>query len=111
MDGYRELPTLGPFFLVAGISGFVLAAGLLAWPSRLSGLAGIAFALGSLGALIISVNFGVFGFKEALSASYVGESIVLELVTTMTLCVWVGLDLRAESKRPPYSTPRHHVTP
>jgi hypothetical protein len=107
IGGYREIPTLGPFFLVAGIAGFVLAAALLAWPSRLSGLAGIILSIGSFGALIISVNFGLFGFKEALSASYVSESIALELAATLTLCVWVALDFGAESRRPRTSLPRN----
>jgi hypothetical protein len=105
IGGYRDIPTLGPFFLLAGIAGFVIAAALLAWPSRLSGLAGIILSIGSLGALIISVNFGLFGFRESLSASFVSESIALELAATLTLSVWVGLDFVVESRTPRTSIP------
>jgi hypothetical protein len=106
LDGYQQIPTVGPFFLVAGIAGFIVAVALLVWPSRLSGLAGIILSVGSLGALIISVNVGLFGFKEALSASFVRESIALELAATVTLCAWVALDFGVESRRPRTSIPR-----
>jgi hypothetical protein len=101
LDGYRQIPTVGPFFLVAGIAGFLIAAGLLAWPSLLTGIAGIGLALGALGALIISATIGLFGFMEALSASFVSESIALEIAATLTLCAWIGLELAAEIKRGP----------
>ena len=31
-EGYRQIPTNGPLFLLDAVAGFVLAAALLAWP-------------------------------------------------------------------------------
>jgi hypothetical protein len=109
MSGYKDIPTLGPSFLLAAIAGFIIAAALLCWPGRVVGLAGIILSIGSLGALIISVNFGLFGFKEALSAWYVSESIALELASILTLCMWVAMDFGAEPRKGPNSDTDTHV--
>ncbi len=68
-DGYRHIPTIGPLFLVGAVSAMAVAAGLLLRPSRLLGLAGAGVEIGILAGLIVSVNFGLFGFKESLSAA------------------------------------------
>ena len=89
--GYRHIPTIGPLFLAAAVSVFVIGAGLLARPSRLIGLSGIALVMGVLAGLIVSVNVGLFGFKESLSAPFSVESIVLEIAAAVTVA---GLDGR-----------------
>lgn len=49
--------------------------------------------MGVLAGLIVSVNFGLFGFKEALSAPYAGESIAIEIAAGAALAAWTILDL------------------
>ncbi len=87
-EGYRDIPTVGPLFLADAVGAFVLAAVLLVWPRPLAGLLGSAFMISTLGGLIISLNFGLFGFRESLGASFVMETIILESVGTVALLAW-----------------------
>jgi hypothetical protein len=62
------------------MGGFLLAALLLVWPRPLAGLLGAGFMISTLGGLIISINVGLFGFRESSGASFVTETIILESV-------------------------------
>ncbi len=64
-EGYRDIPTVGPLFLADAVGGFVLAAVLLVWPRPLAGLLGAGLMVSTLGGLIVSLNFGLFGFRES----------------------------------------------
>ncbi len=73
LTGYRTIPTIGWLFLFQVISGFALAAAILAAPLVLSsrplldaGLsaAGAGFALATLGGYLLSLWVGLFGFRE-----------------------------------------------
>jgi hypothetical protein len=46
--------------------------------------------------LIVSINVGLFGFTESLSAPYAGESIVLEMAATVSLAGWMAVDFMME---------------
>ena len=87
-EGYRDIPTVGPLFLADAVGGFVLAAVLLVWPRPLAGLLGAGFMISTLGGLIISLNFGLFGFRESSGASFVTETIILEFVGAVALLAW-----------------------
>jgi hypothetical protein len=89
--GYRHIPTNGPLFLVDGVAALCLAAALLVLPRPVIGLLGTGFLLATLGALVISINIGLFGFMESLSASFVQLSLVIESVATLALIGWTGL--------------------
>jgi hypothetical protein len=97
--GYRHIPTIGPLFLAAMVSTLAVAAALLVRPSRLIGLLGFGVVAGILAGLIVSDNFGLFGFTESLSAPFAVESIVLESAAAVTLSVWMVLDLIVESRQ------------
>ena len=88
MEGYRDIPTVGPLFLADAVGGFVLAAVLVVWPRPLAGLFGAGFMISTLGGLIVSLNFGLFGFRESSGASFVVETIILESVGTVALLAW-----------------------
>ncbi len=87
-EGYRDIPTVGLLFLADAVAGFVLAAVLLVWPRPLAGLLGTGFMISTLGGLIISLNFGLFGFRESSAASFVIETIILESVGAIALLAW-----------------------
>jgi hypothetical protein len=87
-EGYRDIPTVGPLFLADAVGGFVLAAVLLAWPRPLAGLLGAGYMISTLGGLIVSLNFGLFGFRESSGASFVTETIMLEAVGAVVLLAW-----------------------
>ena len=90
-EGYRHIPTNGPLFLLDAVAGFVLAAVLLTWPRPLAGLLAAGYTASTLGALIISLSVGLFGFRESISASFVTESLTIESITTLALINWTVL--------------------
>jgi hypothetical protein len=97
--GYRHIPTIGPLFLVAAVSAFALAAGMLVRPSRFIGLSGFALVMGILAGLIVSINVGLFGFTESLLAPFAVESLWLELAAAVTLASWMAVDIMEESRQ------------
>ena len=99
LEGYRHIPTNGPLFLVDAVAGFVLAAVVLAWPRPLAGLLAAGYTAATLGALLISLSVGLFGFQESISASYVIESLTIETITVLALIAWTVLLIA--SLRPP----------
>ena len=64
LTGYRSIPVIGWLFLLQVIAAFGLAAAVLVSGSRLAAAAGAGFALSTLGGYLLSVQFGLFGFKE-----------------------------------------------
>ncbi len=90
-EGYRHIPTNGPLFLLDAVTGFILAAVLLAWSRPLAGLLSAGYTAVTLGALIISLSVGLFGFRESISASYVTESLTIETITVLALITWTAL--------------------
>jgi hypothetical protein len=91
LEGYRQIPTDGPLFLIDAVAGFALAAVLLAWPAPLSGLLAAGYTASTLGALLISLTVGLFGFRESISASFVTQSLIVESITVAALFGWVIL--------------------
>jgi hypothetical protein len=90
-EGYRFIPTDGPFFLVDAIAGVVLAVALLVWPRPLVGLLSAGFTASTILALVISLAIGLFGFKESISAHYVVVALVVESIALVILLAWTVL--------------------
>ena len=91
LEGYRQIPTDGPLFLLDAVSGLTLAVALLVWPAPLTGLLAAGYTAGTLGALLISLTVGLFGFHESISASYVTLSLLIEAITVLALASWTVL--------------------
>ena len=91
------------------MAGFVLAAVLLTWPRPLAGLLAAGYTGSTLGALIISLSVGLFGFRESISASFVTESLTIESITVLALISWTVLV--AATLRPPARGPRPVAQP
>ena len=86
--GYKDIPTDGPFFLVDGIAGVLLAVVLLTWPRPLVGLLSAGFVASTILALVVSLWVGLFGFQESIHASYVVQALVLEVLAVIVLAFW-----------------------
>jgi hypothetical protein len=91
LEGYRYIPTNGPLFLVDALAAFLLAVALIVWPRPVIGLLAAGFLISTLGALVISINVGLFGFRESLSASFVGLSLIIESIAALGLLIWTVL--------------------
>lgn len=96
--GYRTIPTIGPLFLLQGIAGVLLALLLLLWRRLLAVVAGAGFMVTTIGGLVVSVNFGLFGFMDSFAAPYAGLSVVLESAGAVVLAV-VGTALVLGDRR------------
>jgi hypothetical protein len=109
-EGYRQIPTNGPLFLLDAVAGFILAAVLLAWPRPLAGLLAAGYTASTLGALIISLTVGLLGFRESISASYVVQSLTIETITVLALIGWTALAASQPSRRlaPATTRPAKH---
>ncbi|HEY6277037.1 MAG TPA: hypothetical protein VIX86_11965 [Streptosporangiaceae bacterium] len=90
LTGYRTIPTIGPLFLLQVIAAFVLGLAVLAigsrWPtaSWLAAAAGAGFALATLGGYLLSLWFGLFGFKEVRTTAGIVAG-VIEVATVAAL--------------------------
>ena len=107
LEGYRQIPTNGPLFLLDALAGFALAAALVAWPRPLAGLVAAGYTGSTLGALLLSLSVGLFGFRESISASYVTQSLALETITLLALFGWTILVAAAPRPR----ARGHHPSP
>src|ERR1700754_263753 len=69
--GYNTVSLIGPLFLVNAIVGALLAIAVLVVPGRMLGITATLsslFTLGTLAALLVSLFWGLFGFKESVGA-------------------------------------------
>jgi predicted lipoprotein with Yx(FWY)xxD motif len=64
LTGFRNIPTIGPLFLLQVIAGFVLAAAVLATGNPVVAALGAGFALATLAGYLLSIWVGLFGFSE-----------------------------------------------
>jgi hypothetical protein len=63
-QGFRDVPTIGPLFLLNAVAGLAIALVLLCWRHWLPALAAAGFGAATLVAFYLSVTVGIFGFKE-----------------------------------------------
>jgi hypothetical protein len=105
LQGYRQIPVDGPLFLLDAVAAFALAAALLAWPRPLAGLAAAGYTAATLGALLVSLTVGLFGFRESISASFVTQSLAIETIALLALLAWTAL-IATRPGRQPTADPR-----
>jgi len=76
--GYRHIPAIGPLFLLQGVAGIVLAVAVVVSRRAPVALAGALFAVGTVGGLVVSVEVGLFGFRDSFSAPFTDSSLIVE---------------------------------
>jgi Ni/Fe-hydrogenase subunit HybB-like protein len=99
LDGYRQIPVIGPLFIVNAICSGALVAVLLTVPARLRGLAAIVTALftaGTLMGLVLSLTVGLFGMHEVLQAPFVVITLVVETAGVIVLLLTAALHHRRQ---------------
>jgi hypothetical protein len=89
--GYANIPTIGPLFLMQGIVSILV--GILAMATRwlVVALAGAGMMTASVIALVLSVNVGLFGFRDSWTAPYAKTSLYVELAAAVLLFVAAGV--------------------
>jgi hypothetical protein len=86
--GYRAIPKIGPLFMANVVIGSLLCLAVAVGPNRLLGwaaLAGAGFEVGTLAGLAISVNHGLFGFRDGSGAPLFWQSVGVEIAGTIVL--------------------------
>lgn len=88
---YRDIPTIGPLFLIQGIAATVI--GLLVIGSRRLGavLIGAGLLVVSVAALVIDVEVGMFGFKDSWAVPYAKTTLYEEILGAAALLVAAGV--------------------
>ncbi len=90
LTGYRTIQVIGWLFLLQVIVGFGLALAVLVSGSRLAAAAGAGFALSTLGGYLLSVQFGLFGFREVRTTAGIVAGL-LEVAAFAVLAVYAAL--------------------
>jgi predicted lipoprotein with Yx(FWY)xxD motif len=101
LTGYRTIPTIGWLFLLQVVAGFVLGGVVLVWRSRLVAGAGALFALGTLGGYLLTVQFGLFGFREVRTTAGIVAGII-EVAAFVVLAVYAVTDSGGPAGKPGY---------
>jgi hypothetical protein len=94
--GYRHIPTIGPLFLLQAIGGFVLAVVVALWHRWYVAGVGALFLMGTAAGLVVSAQWGLFGFKDSFSAPYAALALFLELAGAAVLMVVAGFLVRRQ---------------
>ena len=98
--GYRDIPTIGPLFLIQGIAAILI--GLIVIVSRQVGvlLVGVVLLVASVIALVLAIEVGLFGFRDSWLAPYAWTTFYEELAGGVLLLAAVGaLCLSGEARR------------
>ena len=87
VDGFRDIPWIGPLFLANVVLGAGAAVAVLVTPRRwfpwVALLAGL-LSLSTLGGLVLSLTVGLFGYHEVV-AGYVVPTILVESAAFLVL--------------------------
>ena len=76
LTGYRSIPVIGWLFLLQVIAAFVLGAAVAVSGARLAAAAGAVFSLATLGGYLLSLWFGLFGFKEVRTTAGIAAGVI-----------------------------------
>jgi hypothetical protein len=95
--GFRNIPVIGPLFLLNTAGGLVLGIALLVGRYRLVALAAAGFGALTLTAFAVSATVGLFGVQESLSGVPERLSVLAESVAVVGGVVLTVLPARAGS--------------
>ena len=107
LTGYRSLPTIGPLFLLQVISSFLIATAVAVFSLRLVAIAGAGFLLPTLIGYLVSLKYGLFGFREVRTAAGTVAGII-EVIGFAALVAFALRPVRY-SVAPVESTVEHHT--
>jgi hypothetical protein len=96
-NDYSSVNVIGPLFLVNVVIGVLLAVAVISVPNRLlsvtSALSSL-FTLGTLAALLVSMVWSLFGFRESTQGPFVKTTIAVEALGVIVLAVLAALGAR-----------------
>ncbi len=96
--GYRHIPTIGPLFVLQGVAGIAIALVVAVTRRAWAALVGAGFAASTIAGLLLSVEVGLFGFKDSLSAPDATLSLVVESAALVVLAGAALIGVRRPTK-------------
>jgi hypothetical protein len=99
-NGYRHIPTIGLLFMANFVGSIALAVAVTVSRRVTVAFAGIAFAAGSLAALLLSRTVGVFGFTETIWTTQAVRTLLSEVGAILTLAVAATMQIRSANHFP-----------
>lgn len=94
-DGYRDVDTIGPLFLLNAAGGIVIASVILGWRHWIPAFLALGFGLSTLGGFVISTTVGLFGLEE----SWTGWAVWVAAASEVAAIVLGALLLRLMTAR------------
>jgi hypothetical protein len=88
-NSYSSIPTIGRLFLVNFAVAVVVGIGLLVRPRPVWAVLGAGFCLATLGAFLVSVHWGLFGFQETLHGAWQERAAAVEVAGAIA-CASLG---------------------
>jgi hypothetical protein len=83
--GYRHIPTIGPLFILQSIVGLMVGILVIGVRRIWAAVLGVGFALSTLIGFLITVEHGLFGFRDQWSAPFGAQAFAIELATIVVL--------------------------
>lgn len=105
LDGFRDIPVIGPAFLLNAVGGLVIAVLLVTWRHWIPLVLALGFGISTLGAYLISATVGLFGVHEVWTGVWVVTAEVSEVVAIVTSV----LALRKERPWPSPGQSQHRL--
>lgn len=105
LDGFRDLPVIGPAFLLNAVGGLVIAVLLVTWRHWIPLVLALGFGISTLGAYLISATVGLFGVHEVWTGVWVVTAEVSEVLAIVTSV----LALRKERPWPSPGQSQHRL--
>ncbi len=91
LAGYRFIPTIGPLFIGQAVVGFALAAALALTRHPALAVSSALFLAATIGGLLTSAWFGLFGFHDGFDAPDARLSLLVEASGAVVLCLGARL--------------------
>ena len=88
--GYRHIATIGPLFLLQSIGGLLIGLLIIASRRVWAAVLGAGFAISTMIGFLISVENGLFGFKDTWSAPFAHQTFALE-IAIIGVCIVAGV--------------------
>ena len=101
--GYRHIMTIGPLFLMQSIVGVVVALLVIVIRRVWVAILGAGFAVSTIAGFLLSVEHGLFGFRDGWSAPFAQQAFAVEISAILLLALAALLCLGSVRQRSPGS--------
>ena len=110
LDGFRDIPLIGPAFMLNAAAGLVIAALLVVWRHWAAPLLAVGFGASTLGAFLVSATVGLFGVHEVWTGAAVLTAAVAEVVAVIAggLVLLRERPRRSDGQQPDVRTAQTH---